>query len=360
MKIRAVDIARELNLSKATVSLALNNKPGVSASTRQAVLSCQERLIAAAEAGVWNPKMPSSCQADQPEACGRNEVQSSQKQCIKIIVATKRMNIIGDPALGIWNDVFRMFKKELERLHYRMSIEYVDLLEDEQRGLPEILDHCRAAEVAGVILYATEMHEYDFKPFRHLNKPLLVFDNYFGDRYHSVVIDNFSAIRNVVDYLAERGYRDIRYLAQNRSIYNFEQRREGFKEGLRKNHLKSDQNRIVPVGTSVEEITENMSAYLDTTTLPEVFILENYQVSLGVIQAFSEKKIRVPKDVSLIGMDMLPENTSAGIQLRTINIDHAEKAIAAVMLLQKEIEQRLPMKLQILVKCEMDFGNSIR
>ena len=30
MKIKAADIARNLNLSKATVSLVLNNKPGVS------------------------------------------------------------------------------------------------------------------------------------------------------------------------------------------------------------------------------------------------------------------------------------------------------------------------------------------
>ena len=42
MKIKAVDVARKLNISKATVSLALNDKPGVSQQTKEAVLRCIE------------------------------------------------------------------------------------------------------------------------------------------------------------------------------------------------------------------------------------------------------------------------------------------------------------------------------
>lgn len=41
MKIKAVDIARHLGISKATVSLALNDRPGVSEATREKVLECK-------------------------------------------------------------------------------------------------------------------------------------------------------------------------------------------------------------------------------------------------------------------------------------------------------------------------------
>ena len=44
MKVKAADIARELQISKATVSLALNNKPGVSEQTRQEILDCKKLL----------------------------------------------------------------------------------------------------------------------------------------------------------------------------------------------------------------------------------------------------------------------------------------------------------------------------
>ena len=44
MKIKAADIARNLNLSKATVSLVLNNKPGVSEKTRRRIFDYIEEV----------------------------------------------------------------------------------------------------------------------------------------------------------------------------------------------------------------------------------------------------------------------------------------------------------------------------
>ena len=49
MKIKAADIARNLNLSKATVSLVLNNKPGVSEKTRRKVFDYIEEVTGEAE-----------------------------------------------------------------------------------------------------------------------------------------------------------------------------------------------------------------------------------------------------------------------------------------------------------------------
>ena len=44
MKIKMVDIARHLGVSKATVSLAVNGKPGVNEETRRMVLECLEEM----------------------------------------------------------------------------------------------------------------------------------------------------------------------------------------------------------------------------------------------------------------------------------------------------------------------------
>lgn len=339
MKIHASDIAKELGLSKATVSLALNNKPGVSSKTRKAIFACRDRLVRETE----QTRLPSSTHPG--------------RKIVKIIVVSKKLNIVCEPTLGLWNEVFFMFGKELERLDYTMSIEYVDMLED---NIHAIVAGCSVPEVVGVILYATEMDQRDFISFKDIQKPMVVFDNTFGDNYHSVVIDNSTALQNVVNYLAEKGYRNIQYLAQKKYIYNFLQRRSGFQDGLRKNHLKHTPDSILPVGTSVESVADFMSHYLNANPLPEVFIMENYQISLGVIQALNEKRIRVPEDVSLFGVDALPDSAPIECRLRTVTIDHAEKALAAVMVLQKEIEYHLPMKFHILLKCGMEFGNSVK
>lgn len=338
MKVRAVDIARELNISKATVSLALNNKPGVSSRTRQAVFACLDRL------------------QNSTVSRGSGDISALAEKSIKIIVVSKRMKIICDPELGIWNDVFQMFKKELDKLNYKMSIEYVDFFQDD---LSIVINECNGSDIAGVILYATEINEYDFDIFRQIKKPMIVFDNDLGKDYHSVVIDNSSAIQEVVTYLVGLGYRDIQYLSQSQDIYNFLQRRAGFREGFRKNYLKFNNNMIIPVGTTIENISEFMSKYLISHPLPEVFVMENYHVSVGVMNALKKLEIRVPKDVSLVGVDALPDFVEQECTLKTVNIEHSERAIAAVMLLQKEIENYLPMKFHVFVKCALDFGNSV-
>lgn len=42
MKVKMVDVARYLGVSKATVSLAVHDKPGVNPETRRKVLECIE------------------------------------------------------------------------------------------------------------------------------------------------------------------------------------------------------------------------------------------------------------------------------------------------------------------------------
>lgn len=49
MKIKMVDVARYLGVSKATVSLAVNGKPGVNEETRKKVLACIEEIEKMAE-----------------------------------------------------------------------------------------------------------------------------------------------------------------------------------------------------------------------------------------------------------------------------------------------------------------------
>ena len=44
MKIKAAQIARDLGLSKATVSLALNDKPGVSEETKKMIFQYIDRM----------------------------------------------------------------------------------------------------------------------------------------------------------------------------------------------------------------------------------------------------------------------------------------------------------------------------
>ena len=57
MRVKAKDIAKELGLSTATVSLAINNRPGVNEDTRRRVLDYLESKTAEDESAGGNEKI---------------------------------------------------------------------------------------------------------------------------------------------------------------------------------------------------------------------------------------------------------------------------------------------------------------
>ena len=103
-----------------------------------------------------------------------------------------------------------------------------------------------------------------------------------------------------------------------------------------------------------------MKHYLDHHRLPDAFIMENYQVSMGVMRAFRERKIAVPQEVSLVGVDELPDYLTGDFLLTTVRVEHAERARAVMMFLEQEMKGALSAKFKIYSNCELIPGNSVR
>lgn len=336
-KVKAIDVARKLNLSKATVSLALNDKPGVSPQTREAVYQCVKEL----EQGIES-------QEKQVPA---------KKQMIKIIMVNKKLGLLVDSEMDLWSDALAVYDREIKRLGYTLGITYVDLKPDD---IERVIAEANAEEVAGVVLYATEMQPDEFEPFKKIKKPMVIYDNDFSREYHCVSIDNVSAVRDAVDLVVSRGCRNIRYLGNQVDIYNFRQRRAGYRAGLRKNRLELKDNPIVLIGTVSDNVYENTKTYLESYGLPDAFIMENYQVSLGVMRALKEKNVSVPRDVSLIGIDVLPGYLMGDYQLTTIKVEHVERVRTCMMFLEQEIQGTISTKFKVYSNCELIWGNSIK
>lgn len=338
MRIKAVDIAKKLNISKASVSLALNGKPGVSRETREAVFKCKEEL----ENSTWSVT---------------SNYKNGRRLTIKVIVFSRGLKIIRGAEFDLWADVLRVFDSEAKRLGYSIGITYTEAgSEDIIRAVEE----CNTDSVAGVILDATEMTKQDFESFKAIKKPMVIYDNDFDSNHHSVVIDNAAAVCDAVSYLAERRCRNIKYLCQEREIYNFIQRRIGFKNGLIQNNINYDDDSVIPMGTTVLSVEEKMNEFLKNHSLPDAFIMENYQISIGVLNVLQKHSISVPDQVSLLGIDELPYYVSGNCSLTTVKVSHTERAAAVMMFLIRDIENELPVKFNIRSKCTLIEGNSVR
>ena len=113
------------------------------------------------------------------------------------------------------------------------------------------------------------------------------------------------------------------------------------------------------MGTGTDDMYMNLKEYLGTHGLPDAFIMESYHLSIAAVRVFKLLGIRVPEDVSMIGVDELPEYMADECRLATIRVPHEERGKMTMMLLRKEIEDGSRIKSKIYVNCEFMEGNTV-
>ena len=342
MTVKAVDIARELGISKATVSLALNNKPGVSDETRMAVLRCRAEL-----------------EAKKAENGAANQFSPAASRMIKVLLFERGQNIVADPLINLLTNTLRRFDEEARHRGYGISITYVG---NNPQDIQAVVKECNGSSIAGVILFATEMNRSEFNLFRGIDVPMVIYDNEFGHHHHSVVADNEDVVTQQVTRLADAGYRHIHYLATSFHIYNFLRRRVGYLAGIYVNKMDREQCAIIEIGDSIEESETFMKEWLQSHPLPEVFITENYRLTIGLFQALHSLKIRVPDQVGILGIDEISPLLTHGVSISHIRIDHIDRVRLAIQLLVQEIEHSGSISSKIKVSTRSVFvpGESLK
>lgn len=366
---KAVDIAKTLGVSKATVSLALNGKPGISEKTRNRILTYAAEMEqmaerAAAQAAALSADAdvipdPSKEDARQiPYDTSFAKASPGARPVIRVISPAKTYQLIAKPDLDLLPDFFSISERMASRLGYTLEIQCPDFLTD---PIDEIVADCNGPAVSGVLIAASEITGEDIRRFRGIQKPVVLYDNEIpGGPYSSVTINNRGAVNLAVDYLFRHGIRDIGYLCMSRPIYNFEERRAGFREAMAAHNLPVFPTNFLTVGQTIDENYRKIKS--DWTKFPphEAYIMESYHLSVSLLHAFRDLGVRIPEDVSLIGIDQLPSYLMGDCRLTTIKVPHESRATLAVSLLDHEIRGSGEFPSHIRMDCRLIEGDSVR
>ena len=327
MKIKAAQIARDLGLSKATVSLALNDKPGVSEEKKKMIFQYIDRM----EKGI----------------------DIVENNIIKIVNYSKKENIYGGE-VDLWSEVLSEFNKEAKKDGYSLGIDYIN---DDIDEINKLIMECNQGHVVGAIVFANDLDEDIFKLFKQIKKPLIIYDNDFDDdNYSYVMIDNYQGMEKIIKLIVEKGFNEVCYLANSHDNYNFRKRRMAFTDLISKYNLTG---RIFITGNDVESVYEAMKTELVDKSFPKVLISENYQVSIGTIKAIQEMNLSFKDDINLIGIDEIPDYFCYGHHLTALKIIHGKRAGVALSLLKKEIEDHDVEKFKIYSTCRLIEGDTI-
>lgn len=310
------EIAKQLGISPASLSLIINHKPGVSENTRGKVL---EQLR---ELGYDH------LIKKEPAAVLTNNL------CYLIF----RCGEISDP-----QPYFLLLMEAIENRarEYGYNIFLYTLNKKEPLG-PQ-LQQITELQCQGIVVYAVEMQEEDISILSSLSIPFVLMENTFARLDCTTVnINAQMGCYQAIEYLVRTGHRKIGYLQSNMPFRTFKERYQHYLQVLDHFGLSFAPEHIWPFHYLEEGTYHEVLNYLSHSSkeLPEAFVCDDDIIALGAMRAFQEKGYRIPEDVSILGFANRPPCKLSNPLLTTINSFPEYVAAAAIDELYRLIQDK--------------------
>lgn len=291
---RLEDVAADVGLSTASVSLVLRGVPGPSAETRERVLEAAARL---------------GYRADRAAS----------------LLARRRTRLLGVPV--VLRDAYRSELAEevqvaADARGYTVALSAVTAVHDEPRVVETLLDlRCEA-----VLLLAPELEP---PVLAELGRciPLVVLGRHVAPNGFDVVrAADGEGVAAAVDHLIGLGHRDVVHVDGGAAAMAPE-RRAGFLSALERHGLTG---RVLSGGAAEEAGARAARALLGACSLPTAIVAANDRSAVGLLDVFVRAGVRVPQDVSVVGYDDGHLARLTHIDLTTVNQDARAQARCAV------------------------------
>lgn len=310
MSITAKELASLLGISPAAVSIALNNRPGVSDKTRQRVLE------AAKERGY-------KTFAAEPN--------NAKKNIVSFVLFKKKDGAIVDdtPFFSALTEGIATCCREHD---YTLDIRYIF----EDKNINSELESLISSGTDGIILLATEMTAVDFGLFAGVDLPIVVLDTYFENiSADYVLINNIQGAFLATDTLIKARHSQPGYLHSSYSIGNFEERADGFYKAVRHNGMSTSASVVHKVAPSIEGAYSDMKKLLSQNVkIAACYFADNDMIAVGAMRAFKEFGYRIPEDIGIVGFDNAYPGGIINPPLTTIDVPkHAMGRIAVERLI---------------------------
>ena len=140
----------------------------------------------------------------------------------------------------------------------------------------------------------------------------------------SVTIDNSGGARDVVRHLSALGHRRIAFICGPPHNADAEQRRRGYRAGLKNAGIEADRNLDVTGDFTEESGYQAARQLMERNTRATAVFAANDSMAIGALSAFREAGVRVPEDMALVGFDDIPIARFLAPPLTTVKVPIAE------------------------------------
>ncbi len=289
-KITMLDIAQKAGVSKTTVSMVLNNRDeNISEETKNKILTISKEM---------------------------NYIPNSLARSL----STKKTNTIGIVLPDITNPFFASIARAIEdgasSLGYNVIFCNTDNeINKEEKYIKVLISKL----VDGVIFIAGGESTGSVKMLTNNNVPFVLVDRYidsYKDAYGVYCLNKNGVIQGI-DYLYNKGNRNIAFVKGSQNVEVSNQRLEGYRQAMSKYGIL-DEKLIFEGHFTIEGGIKATDTILTCKNKIDAIFYSNDMMALGGIKVLLRKGYKIPEDISIIGFDNIDISSVFEPELTTI------------------------------------------
>lgn len=329
------DVARASGVSYSTVSRVLNDFAFVKPSTRQKVLNTANKL---------------------------GYVANLQARSL----AGGKSNIIGMLVPSLDNGYINVLSQSIDEALTKAGYDLMVYTTHHKQGKEAQFVNTLMGGLSDGLLLMIPLIEQNadtnyLEQLRQRNFPYVLIDQNDEQKKSTVVEStNYQGSYEATRHLIELGHTRIGFITGLMAIHSARERLAGYKAALREARLKIDEN-LVAHGdfhpTGGYKATQKL---LEQSPRPTAIFASNDLSAFGAMDAIRHAGLEIPKDISVVGFDDIPQASTTFPKLSTVRQPLIEIGQTAVKLLLEQISQSKTKPQQVTLETSLVIRDSCR
>ena len=302
------EIAKQAGVAASTVSLVLNNKPGVRKETRERITTL-----------LLNSGYRIRENHDNPLTHG-------EIKFIRYLSINHSRERNEDFFVGLLSGA----EARSHQLGFKFSLSSVT-----PEQLPGLLSTLEGQDdLLGIIFLASELSDEQMPALLGCSRPIVTLDMPLPLEHYplnGINTDNSGGIFSAIRHLYDLGHRSIGFLRGETEIGGLYARYLAYRQVMHALGLPIPEDQILRIDPRYEVAISQMDAYLQNhPALPTAFVAANDIIAAGWVRALQQAGYQVPGDVSIVGFDDGAMSTFISPPLTTMRINRARTGELAV------------------------------
>ncbi|ONI38872.1 hypothetical protein AN396_01510 [Candidatus Epulonipiscium fishelsonii] len=330
------EIAKNVGVSVTTVSRVINKND-----TKCASKEVRDRIWDVVSASGYTPNKEAQALR---QTASDTKIKSFVKNRNIACFFARTPDVNSDP---FFNYIYRAIEKETFRLGYfiKFSLSFNQLNNSSTRDL--LLN----SGLDGLIILGkcdNEHLKYLCGKFKNI---IYIGLTEAGASIDQVICDGYKIARTAVNHLYFLGHTKIGYIGEQSA----EIRYKGFQDELTSLKLTINPLHCINSELSAECGYKAMNSLIKKNNLPTAIVCCNDLTAIGAIKAIKDANIKVPQDISIMGIDDIEMASYIEPSLTTIRVPKEEMGKMAAKVLFDKInkEHTLPIKIEFPYKLQI-------